>query len=198
MNSTNIQQLLKIDPIRPPSKSDNHRRSKSTLSQKTLVRVPSLQSQQDTGSYPISTSASTKFLQCNIIQTTEDYDPGEDERISITLPQSHLNFNSPQDNKTLYDYTKNLVAHILSPKSLNKKKTNFPKRFQKERRPLMESLSNMSTPAPKSFERTTTGLKVQDQSNISTESHDKENTVSMKPQYVKPKQQKGQNMVKSL
>jgi len=201
MNSAKIQQLLKIDPIRPP-KSDNHRRSRSTLSTKTLSQTCSLQSQQqDTGCYPISTSSSIKFLQCNLIQiqTTEDCDPGEDERVSVTLPKSHLN-SSIQENKNIYSYTKNLVNQVLSPKTFNKKKTPvIPKRVTKERRPLMDSISNISTPAVKYCDRTITfGLKVQDRSNASTESFDKENITSTKPLNAKDKKSKEQIKVKTL
>lgn len=83
MNSVKIQQLLKADPIRPPVR----KRSPSPNSQISPIQTPS---RKDTP-LPASTHASFFTIKSHLGEPKDEYDPGEDEKISVSLPYTNFN-----------------------------------------------------------------------------------------------------------
>ena len=94
MHSTKIQQLLNISPIRPPSKHEKCKRDLSSSSQKLLSRVSTKVL------LPVPTETSSKTSKSkNVFKIREEYDPCDDEKVDINLPQTNFNGSDRQSPK---------------------------------------------------------------------------------------------------
>jgi len=86
MNSNKIQQLLKVDPLRPPVKHEKNKASMSSLSKKSQTPNPNkIRSPVS----PLSTKKASQRLQSKKSIEKDNFDIG-DEKVTINIPQMNI------------------------------------------------------------------------------------------------------------
>jgi len=84
MNSNKFQQLLKVDPLRPPVKHEKNKPSLSSISQKSILQCPA---KNIIPLSPISTKKSPQILQNKREIEKNDWNQGENEKVQTNLLQ---------------------------------------------------------------------------------------------------------------
>jgi len=144
MYSANIQRLLNIDPIRPPSRNERSKRPQSITSLKSNSSFSRFPSFKDT--FYISSNYSSKTQTMKIADLKDEYDIGDDEPASMKVPCASIDPLDKENIDTRVETGQDVVATV-STTAVSKfsKKPSFTRSsYDENKTPLAESFCNQS------------------------------------------------------
>jgi len=145
MYSANIQKLLNIEPIRPPSRNDRSKRPQSTTSIRSLASLSRFPSFKDTF-YVSSSNYSSKTQTMKIADLKDEFDIGDDEPTSMKVPIANMEILEKENIDTRVETSQDEVARVsTNPGSKFSKKPSFTRSsYEENKTPLAESFCNQS------------------------------------------------------